>query len=51
MVDRPGEQLRAAVVGTGLIGGSILLRLHESGVPVTGWDRTRRPGSRGAGSA
>ncbi|MDO3702402.1 prephenate dehydrogenase/arogenate dehydrogenase family protein [Micromonospora sp. C28SCA-DRY-2] len=38
MVDRPGGQLRAAVVGTGLIGGSILLRLHESGVPVTGWD-------------
>ncbi|MFC4017246.1 prephenate dehydrogenase [Micromonospora sp. GCM10011542] len=38
MVNRPGQKLRAAVLGTGLIGGSILLRLHESGVDVTGWD-------------
>ncbi|MET8118769.1 prephenate dehydrogenase/arogenate dehydrogenase family protein [Micromonospora sp. NPDC005291] len=38
MGDRPGPKLRAAVVGTGLIGGSILLRLHESGVDVIGWD-------------
>ncbi|MFF0151392.1 prephenate dehydrogenase [Micromonospora sp. NPDC005203] len=36
MVDSPG--VRAAVVGTGLIGGSVLLRLHAAGVDVTGWD-------------
>jgi prephenate dehydrogenase len=29
---------RAAVVGTGLIGGSILLRLREAGLAVRGWD-------------
>lgn len=41
----PVTELRTAVVGTGLIGGSILLRLHDAGVPVTGWDpdpETRR---------
>ncbi|GAA2219415.1 prephenate dehydrogenase [Micromonospora olivasterospora] len=36
MVD--SRALRAAVVGTGLIGGSVLLRLHEHGTDVTGWD-------------
>lgn len=39
--------VRAAVVGTGLIGGSILLRLREGGVDVRGWDPnadTRRVG-------
>ncbi|MFF5174728.1 prephenate dehydrogenase [Micromonospora sp. NPDC000089] len=44
-VDRP----RIAVVGTGLIGGSILLRLHQTGVRVTGWDpdpATRAEGRR-----
>jgi prephenate dehydrogenase len=43
--------LRAAVVGTGLIGGSILLRLHQAGLDVCGWDPdagTRRDG-RGRG--
>lgn len=30
--------VRAAVVGTGLIGGSILLRLRDAGLDVTGWD-------------
>lgn len=30
--------VRAAVVGTGLIGGSILLRLREAGLDVTAWD-------------
>ncbi|WP_245712700.1 prephenate dehydrogenase [Micromonospora nigra] len=30
--------MRAAVVGTGLIGGSVLLRLHAAGLDVTGWD-------------
>ncbi|MFI7021686.1 prephenate dehydrogenase [Micromonospora sp. NPDC049900] len=43
--------MRAAVVGTGLIGGSVLLRLHAAGVDVTGWDpddATRR-GARLAG--
>lgn len=30
--------VRAAVVGTGLIGGSILLRLRAAGLDVTGWD-------------
>ncbi|BCJ60379.1 prephenate dehydrogenase [Micromonospora endophytica] len=38
MVDAPDAPLRAAVVGTGLIGGSILLRLHTVGVDVVGWD-------------
>jgi prephenate dehydrogenase len=49
MRDRPGGSLRAAVVGTGLIGGSILVRLHEAGVDVTGWDpddATRAEGRR-----
>ncbi|QOC90446.1 prephenate dehydrogenase [Micromonospora craniellae] len=30
--------MRAAVLGTGLIGGSVLLRLHAAGLDVTGWD-------------
>ncbi|WP_229400711.1 prephenate dehydrogenase [Micromonospora okii] len=38
MVDRPGGAVRAAVVGTGLIGGSVLLRLRERGIDVAGWD-------------
>ncbi|MFC3501212.1 prephenate dehydrogenase [Micromonospora krabiensis] len=41
------EQPRVAVVGTGLIGGSILLRLHAVHPDVTGWDpdpRTRAEG-------
>lgn len=38
MADRTGTRLKAAVVGTGLIGGSILFRLREHGVDVTGWD-------------
>ncbi|NBE80647.1 prephenate dehydrogenase [Micromonospora rubida] len=38
MVDRRSGDPRAAVVGTGLIGGSVLLRLHERGIDVTGWD-------------
>ncbi|MDG4793851.1 prephenate dehydrogenase/arogenate dehydrogenase family protein [Micromonospora sp. WMMD1082] len=45
MVDGPGAPVRAAVVGTGLIGGSVLLRLHAAGLDVTGWDpdeETRR---------
>lgn len=46
VTDRPvlGERT-AAVVGTGLIGGSVLLRLRAAGLDVTGWDpdpRTRR---------
>ncbi|MEV6800734.1 prephenate dehydrogenase/arogenate dehydrogenase family protein [Micromonospora rifamycinica] len=40
-------RLRAAVVGTGLIGGSILLRLHEAGLRVVGWDPD--PATRAAG--
>ncbi|MER5333399.1 prephenate dehydrogenase/arogenate dehydrogenase family protein [Micromonospora sp. NPDC002717] len=49
MRERPGGPLRAAVVGTGLIGGSILVRLHEAGVDVAGWDpdeATRAEGRR-----
>ncbi len=45
MVLRADARLRVAVVGTGLIGGSVLLRLHAVGVDVTGWDpdeQTRR---------
>ncbi|CCH21202.1 prephenate dehydrogenase [Micromonospora lupini] len=30
--------VRAAVLGTGLIGGSLLLRLADAGLDVTGWD-------------
>jgi prephenate dehydrogenase len=42
-----GDGPRVAVVGTGLIGGSVLLRLHAVGVAVTAWDpdpKTRRQG-------
>ncbi|MEV6814173.1 prephenate dehydrogenase/arogenate dehydrogenase family protein [Micromonospora sp. NPDC051296] len=38
MVDGPDAPVRVAVVGTGLIGGSVLLRLHAAGLDVTGWD-------------
>ncbi|SCL39808.1 prephenate dehydrogenase [Micromonospora rhizosphaerae] len=38
MVGRAGGQARAAVVGTGLIGGSVLLRLRDAGLDVAGWD-------------
>ncbi|AEB47139.1 MULTISPECIES: prephenate dehydrogenase [Micromonospora] len=38
MVVRAGARLRAAVLGTGLIGGSVLLRLHAAGLDVIGWD-------------
>ncbi|MEV1321559.1 prephenate dehydrogenase/arogenate dehydrogenase family protein [Micromonospora arborensis] len=38
MVDRPGTRVRAAVIGTGLIGGSVLLRLADAGLDVAGWD-------------
>jgi prephenate dehydrogenase len=44
----PVTALRAAVVGTGLIGGSILRRLHDAGMAVQGWDpdpQTRRTGA------
>nr|WP_319459442.1 prephenate dehydrogenase/arogenate dehydrogenase family protein [Micromonospora sp. RTP1Z1] len=30
--------VRAAVIGTGLIGGSVLLRLRDAGLDVAGWD-------------
>jgi prephenate dehydrogenase len=30
--------LRIAVIGTGVIGGSILLRLRDKGFDVMGWD-------------
>ncbi|WBB79327.1 prephenate dehydrogenase/arogenate dehydrogenase family protein [Micromonospora sp. WMMD882] len=33
-----GTRIRAAVVGTGLIGGSVLLGLRRAGLDVTGWD-------------
>ncbi|MDM4720662.1 prephenate dehydrogenase/arogenate dehydrogenase family protein [Micromonospora sp. WMMA1363] len=38
MVVRADAALRAAVVGTGLIGGSVLLRLCDAGIDVSGWD-------------
>ncbi|GLY23165.1 prephenate dehydrogenase/arogenate dehydrogenase family protein [Micromonospora sp. NBRC 101691] len=38
MVASPGTRPRVAVVGTGLIGGSILLGLHRAGLDVRGWD-------------
>ncbi|WP_433535606.1 prephenate dehydrogenase [Micromonospora sp. CA-249363] len=31
-------RVRVAVVGTGLIGGSVLLRLRDAGLDVAGWD-------------
>ncbi|MGR6321970.1 prephenate dehydrogenase/arogenate dehydrogenase family protein [Micromonospora soli] len=37
-VDPPAAGVRAAVVGTGLIGGSLLLRLRDVGLDVAGWD-------------
>ncbi|MFG2058222.1 prephenate dehydrogenase [Micromonospora sp. NPDC048930] len=47
MRGRPGANLRAAVVGTGLIGGSVLLRLQEWGADVTGWDPDRSTRAQG----
>ncbi|TDC82602.1 prephenate dehydrogenase/arogenate dehydrogenase family protein [Micromonospora sp. KC606] len=38
MVGRAGARVRAAVVGTGLIGGSVLFRLRAAGIDVAGWD-------------
>ncbi|WP_174530675.1 prephenate dehydrogenase/arogenate dehydrogenase family protein, partial [Micromonospora maritima] len=38
MVGEAGGLARAAVVGTGLIGGSVLLRLRAAGLDVAGWD-------------
>jgi prephenate dehydrogenase len=38
MRERHPADLRVAVLGTGLIGGSILLRLRRSGIDVAGWD-------------
>ncbi|KXK63298.1 prephenate dehydrogenase [Micromonospora rosaria] len=38
MVDRSVGRTRAAVVGTGLIGGSLLLGLRAAGLDVAGWD-------------
>jgi prephenate dehydrogenase len=38
MLGEVDSSLKIAVIGTGLIGGSILLRLHEAGMDVTGWD-------------
>ncbi|WFE42244.1 prephenate dehydrogenase/arogenate dehydrogenase family protein [Micromonospora sp. WMMD998] len=45
MVGEADGLARAAVVGTGLIGGSVLLRLRDAGLDVAGWDpdpQTRR---------
>lgn len=45
MLDTGVRGTRVAVVGTGLIGGSILLRLRDAGLDVCGWDpdpETRR---------
>ncbi|MEU2663195.1 prephenate dehydrogenase/arogenate dehydrogenase family protein [Micromonospora sp. NPDC007220] len=41
MVESSRGRPRVAVVGTGLIGGSVLLRLHEAGLEVAGWDPDR----------
>ncbi|MBQ1071901.1 prephenate dehydrogenase/arogenate dehydrogenase family protein [Micromonospora sp. C31] len=38
MVRGIGGTARAAVVGAGLIGGSVLLRLRDAGLDVAGWD-------------
>ncbi|SCL13450.1 prephenate dehydrogenase [Micromonospora inyonensis] len=51
MAASSGARVRAAVVGTGLIGGSVLLRLHRAGLDVTGWDPdpATRLAARGSG--
>ncbi|MCZ7435537.1 prephenate dehydrogenase/arogenate dehydrogenase family protein [Micromonospora sp. WMMC241] len=38
MVGEAGGLARAAVVGTGLIGGSVLFRLRDAGLDVAAWD-------------
>jgi prephenate dehydrogenase len=38
MVDKRPADLRVAVLGTGLIGGSILLGLRQAGLDAAGWD-------------
>ena len=38
MVVSTDARRRVAVLGTGLIGGSVLLRLHAAGLDVVGWD-------------
>ncbi|WP_434741626.1 prephenate dehydrogenase [Micromonospora sp. SH-82] len=38
MGERTDGRIRAAVVGTGLIGGSVLLGLRRAGLDVSGWD-------------
>ncbi|MFG2012652.1 prephenate dehydrogenase [Micromonospora sp. NPDC048868] len=38
MVHGIGGMARAGVVGTGLIGGSVLLRLRDAGLDVNAWD-------------
>jgi prephenate dehydrogenase len=45
MLDKRPSELRVAVLGTGLIGGSILLRLRQLGIDVAGWDPDPRAGS------
>ncbi|GAB3143385.1 hypothetical protein GCM10027290_19590 [Micromonospora sonneratiae] len=47
MLDTGVYGLKVAVAGTGLIGGSILLRLREAGLDVRGWDPD--PGTRDHG--
>lgn len=49
----PVAGLKVAVVGTGLIGGSILLGARDAGLDVTGWDPddTTRRHARGQGLA
>ncbi|MGV9215635.1 prephenate dehydrogenase [Micromonospora sp. RB23] len=37
-VGGPYARTRVAVIGTGLIGGSVLWRLRDAGLDVTGWD-------------
>lgn len=44
MISPDTARVRAAVVGTGLIGGSVLLRLRDAGLDVCGWDPD--PGTR-----
>jgi prephenate dehydrogenase len=45
MLNKRPAELRVAVVGTGLIGGSILLRLRQAGIDVAGWDPDPGAGS------
>jgi len=40
MTDNPGQDLRVAVLGTGIMGSAMARRLVTAGLPTTVWDRS-----------